>query len=103
MSEYHCLVSGLPDISFDGSKVNFSIEKFKEVWSSKGYGWICEKHSDCKKTPGYTNLIAFYGSSTYDTAQMSHMIDMVVEDCKQQGIETLPPEDLAVLVGRWGA
>ncbi|MBR5150942.1 MAG: DUF2764 family protein [Bacteroidaceae bacterium] len=30
MSEYHCLVSGLPDISFDGSKVNFSIEKFKE-------------------------------------------------------------------------
>ena len=30
MSEYHCLVAGLPDIVFDGSKINFSIERFKE-------------------------------------------------------------------------
>ena len=30
MSDYHCLVAGLPDIVFDGSKVNFSIERFKE-------------------------------------------------------------------------
>ena len=35
MSEYHCLVAGLPDIVFDGSKVNFSIERFKdEVYAS---------------------------------------------------------------------
>jgi hypothetical protein len=81
---------------------NDAVEKFKEVWSSKGYGWICEKHSECRKTPGYTNVIAFYGSSTYDTAQMSRMIDLVVDDCKAQGIETLAPEDLSVLIGRWG-
>lgn len=80
---------------------NEAVEKFKEVWTSKGYGWICEKHSE-SKFPGYQNLIAFYGSSTYDSAQMSHMIDMVVEDCKEQGIETMAPEDLAVLIGRWG-
>lgn len=30
MSDYHCLVAGLPEIVFDGSKVNFSIERFKE-------------------------------------------------------------------------
>lgn len=30
MSDYHCLVAGLPDVAFDGSKVNFSIERFKE-------------------------------------------------------------------------
>lgn len=30
MSEYHCLVAGLPDVVFDGSKVNFSIERFRE-------------------------------------------------------------------------
>lgn len=30
MSDYYCLVAGLPDIVFDGSKINFSIENFKE-------------------------------------------------------------------------
>ena len=30
MSEYYCLVAGLPDIVFDGSKINYSIERFKE-------------------------------------------------------------------------
>lgn len=30
MSEYYCLVAGLPDIAFDGSKVGYSVEKFRE-------------------------------------------------------------------------
>jgi len=79
-----------------------AVEKFKTIWSSKGYGWICEKHSD-SKFRGYTNMICFYGSSTYDTAQMSRMIDMVVEDCKEQGIETLPEEEVKGIMGRWGS
>lgn len=30
MSDYYCLVAGLPDIVFDGNKINFSFENFKE-------------------------------------------------------------------------
>lgn len=30
MSDYYCLVAGLPDVVFDGSKVNFSVDRFKE-------------------------------------------------------------------------
>lgn len=30
MSDYYCLVAGLPDVAFDGGKLNFSIENFKE-------------------------------------------------------------------------
>lgn len=30
MSDYHYLVASLPEIAFDGSKVNFSIERFRE-------------------------------------------------------------------------
>ncbi|MBQ8270118.1 MAG: DUF2764 family protein [Bacteroidaceae bacterium] len=30
MSDYHYLVAGLPDIAFDGSKVTFTIDDFKE-------------------------------------------------------------------------
>ena len=30
MSNYHCLVAGLPDVVFDGAKCPFSVERFKE-------------------------------------------------------------------------
>lgn len=30
MSNYHCLVAGLPDVAFDGSKCQYSVERFKE-------------------------------------------------------------------------
>ena len=30
MSNYYCLVAGLPDIVFDGSRVAFNVERFKE-------------------------------------------------------------------------
>ena len=34
------------------------------------------------------------GSSQYDTAQMSHLIDGLVGECKGIGIETVPPDEL---------
>ncbi len=30
MGNYYCLVAGLPDVAFDGSKVNYSIDSFRE-------------------------------------------------------------------------
>ena len=30
MSNYHCLVAGLPDVAFDGAKCPYSVERFKE-------------------------------------------------------------------------
>lgn len=55
------------------------------------------------KIPGYRNLRAYYGSSTYDTRQMSALIDHIVQDCKQLGIETLTPDKLAAMMGEWDA
>ena len=34
------------------------------------------------------------GSSTYDTAEMSALLDGVIEDCKSCGIETATPEEI---------
>lgn len=30
MSNYYCLVAGMPDVAFDGSKVTYTVERFKE-------------------------------------------------------------------------
>ena len=34
------------------------------------------------------------GSSDYDTKEMSVLINGLVEECKEQGIETIPPDEL---------
>ena len=53
------------------------------------------------KLGGYRNLRAYYGSSTYDTRQMSVLIDNLVQDCKALDIETMTPDKLALLKEGW--
>lgn len=72
-------------------------DKFKQVWESQGMGWPCVDIGR-SKIDGYRNMKAYYGSSTYDTRQMSLLIDHLIEDCKALDIETLPPDKLALLL-----
>lgn len=78
-----------------------AVEKYIEVWQSNGIGWIVDNLGD-SKLPGYTNLKCYYGSSAYDTVEMSHLIDEVVYECKEQEIETATPAELALLKEEWG-
>jgi hypothetical protein len=48
-------------------------------------------------------LQVYYGSSTFDTKEMSVFIDGLVRECKDLKIETLPPEELARMKAMWGA
>lgn len=41
------------------------------------------------------------GSSTYNTAEMAHLIDGAVEAAKELGIETLTPEKLVRMKAAW--
>lgn len=75
-------------------------DHFKKVWEGKGLGWPCVDMGR-SKIPGYRNLRAYYGSSTYDTRQMSQLIDNLVQDCKSLDIETLSPEKLSLLKEAW--
>ena len=77
-------------------------DKFKEAWEKNGLGWPCVDMGPSKIT-GYRNLKAYYGSSTYDTLQMSMLIDNIVQDCKAVGIETRSREDIDSLLGGWNA
>lgn len=79
---------------------NKAVEQLCKSWQHNGIGWITETFDS--KIPDCTNVILYYGSSTYNTEQMSRLIDMVVQDCKEQGIETLTPEQLAMMKAGWG-
>lgn len=77
-------------------------DHFKKIWEAKGLGWPC-LDMGASKIPGYRNLRAYYGSSTYDVRQMSMLIDNLVQDCKALDIETLTPDKLALLKEAWDA
>ena len=47
-------------------------------------------------------LQVFFGSSTFNTKEMSVFIDGIVSECKELGIETLPPAELQRMKEMWG-
>ena len=77
---------------------NEAVNTFIHLWEDKGLGWICEVLNTGETT---TELIAYYGTSSYNTSQMSHYVDFVVEECKLQNIDTLTPQELEVLKEKW--
>lgn len=76
-----------------------ALEAFSKVWSSHGIAWFVDDIGPCRRTAGYHNLRAFYGTSEYDTKAMARLIDEVVEECKAQGIETMSKKELDNLIG----
>lgn len=76
-----------------------AVEKFLNRWSDKGKGWFAEVIDDYKDR--YKIVHAYYGSSTYDSATMSRVIDYLVMEAEDLGIPTITPKELEKLLGRW--
>lgn len=74
-----------------------ALDRWVQIWTAKGLGWVCEVIGK-SKIEGYTNTRCFYGSSVYDTSQMSRLISVIVDECHAAGVETMTPEELASLL-----
>lgn len=49
------------------------------------------------KDKEFTHYRIFKGSSEFDSKEMSIFIDGIIEECKQQDIDTMTPEEIAKL------
>jgi len=76
-----------------------AVEKLCKGWERNGLGWQTDTLPS--KIKGCTNVVLYYGSSTYNTEQMSRLINLIVEDCKTQGIETRTPDEIANMLSLW--
>lgn len=74
----------------------------KTVWEAYGIGWLAERVDFAEKS-GFVTLRLFYGSSVYNTKQMSRFIDSIVQDCRAVGVETMTPQELENLTSLWAA
>lgn len=49
----------------------------------------------------FKSYLMIKGSSEYDTKEMARFIDRIVEEAKEEGIETLPPDELERMKAGW--
>lgn len=72
---------------------------FRAAWEQLGTGWVTEQVDD----DGPLLVIrAYYGSSRYNTKQMSRLIDSLIEDCDAVGICTMSESEKNLLLEDWG-
>ena len=76
-------------------------DETKRIWEHNGLGWQCELMPS--PVPGYVTACMTYGSSVYDSKQMSVLIDRLVQDCHALGIETPTDERINTLLEEWDA
>ncbi len=78
-----------------------AVPTFIKVWNDRGLGWVCEISET--SIVGLTDVVAYYGTSSYNTKQMANFIDYVVQECQNLEIETKSKEDIDSLLNTWEA
>lgn len=88
-----CIVPVMPD----------DIPQWERDWCKGHIGRMVDDMGPCRTEAlkGYHNLKLYRGSSEYDTAQFSRLLEMVMEDCRQLGIETLSEREKSLLLEEW--
>lgn len=76
-----------------------AVDRLCQSWSRNGLGWLTETFPS--KLEGCTNVRLYFGSSTYDTKQMSVLIDHVIQEAKSLGIETMTPAEIDEMITRF--
>ena len=79
---------------------DIAVDTLCRNWRDRGEGWMAI--TSPSKLPGCTNVTLYYGSSTYTKAQMSRLVDILVQDAEQIGIPTMTPAEYEKLLDQWG-
>ena len=72
-----------------------------ESWEKNGIGWFADDFDSTLK--GCRRVRLYSGSSTYNTKEMSRLIDDIVQEAKDLDIETATPDELSKMKEVWGA
>ena len=73
-----------------------AVKRFNHNWAKNGLGWFTDVLGK-SKLKGYTNLIVYYGSSTYNTKEMTRLLDAVINECQELGINTMTLSEIMLL------
>ena len=72
-----------------------AFDKFKEIWQRQGLGYQVEETARKDKC---VRVNCYYGSSSYNTKEMSRLVESLVQEAKELGIETRPDEEIRAML-----
>ena len=75
-----------------------AFDNFKRIWGKQGLGFLVQEVSKKDKC---IKVHCYYGSSTYNTKEMSLLIDLLVGLATSLGIETKPQTEIDSLLKEW--
>lgn len=75
-----------------------AFENFKRIWEKQGLGFLIQEVTRKDKC---VKVHCYYGSSTYDTKEMSLLIELLVEEAKQLNIEVKTKQEIESLLETW--
>lgn len=78
------------------------VKTFEIMWQDKGIAWFCEiADTEYIGNVEFKIINAYYGSSSFNSKQMSRLIDNLVQDCQAIGIETKSKTEIDALLKEW--
>lgn len=76
---------------------NKAVDTLVYLWERQGIGWVTEvERGEMRST-----VRAYYGSSVYNKTQMGRLIEYIIQECQQVGIETRTPNEIADMLSVW--
>lgn len=75
-----------------------AFEDFKRIWQKQGLGYLVQEVSRKDKC---VKVHCYYGSSSYDSKEMSLLIELIVESAKNLNIETKSQSEIESLLKEW--
>lgn len=75
-----------------------TFDKFKRIWEKQGLGFLVQEVSRKDKC---VKVHCYYGSSTYDSKEMSLLIEVIIQLAKSLNIETKSQSEIDSLLKSW--
>lgn len=98
----------IPDVGDNYHVYPVKPEKLNEEaydWCYGHLGRMVEDMGPCRiwDLRGYHNVRFYKGSSEYDVPTFQRLLDLVIQDCRNLGIETMSDRERSLLMEEWGA
>lgn len=77
-----------------------SLTELSKYWNSLGIGYQTE-WMDGETPDGRRQMVFYEGSSAYDVETMNHLLNVVIADAEDQGIETITPRERQEMMSSW--
>ena len=90
---------GTVALNLDGTKVGVKVPYGTDI---KQFYPYCKKFGECEENGINFEKYLFYKEThTLDSKEMAELIDGVIQECKEAGIETMTPAELKRLKEAW--